>query len=474
MAVDRPPWWRRLLGAKAATVPFVVDGAPRWRNVTWKDASFDRLADEGYSKNAVVFACVTALALAYSEAPLQVVSEADGAIQEQHPLNALLRRPNPLMSWSELDTIVMSYCAIGGSCYLHKVRSSSRRPVELWPYHAGQLRPVPDPMGWVRGYEYIGPGDYDGPDLTQEDVIHLKWPSVDPTRPWLPLPPLVASAREVDTTGEIGRYLYALLVNDAVGRTVVTMPAGVELKPAQFRQLQQQFEQRHGGANRGRTLFVEGGAKVDRMALNLEELAWEALARVPQSNITAAFRVPAIIAGVHVGLERATYANFGEARHVFTEDTIRPMWRFHADELTQSLAADFGGGIRVERDTTKVAALQEGADAVYTRARTAWDAGLITRNEARVMLGLPRVEDLGVPELPPGDAFIDEEALPALPAPIDVTPGQRAGGPSLESKALKDASTRRIERRIKRAVAAYLADQYRQAAERIGEVMDGP
>jgi hypothetical protein len=165
---------------------------------------------------------------------------------------------------------------------------------------------------------------------------------------------------------------------------------------------------------------------------------------------------------------------------VFVEDTLVPMWRHHDDELTQSLADEFGPGLRVQRDLTRVAALQENADAVYSRALRGWDGGLITRNEARVMMGLPRVEDLqlprGAPALPSGDTFVDSyDTLPTLPAPIDVTPTDdgKAVPPELAAKALKASSTRRVERRIDRAVREYLASEYSQAAERITEVMDG-
>jgi hypothetical protein len=60
--------------------------------------------------------------------------------------------------------------------------------------------------------------------------------------------------------------------------------------------------------------IVEGGATINRMALNLQELAIEALRRIPESRIAGALRVPAALAGLYVGLEKMTYSNFQEAR----------------------------------------------------------------------------------------------------------------------------------------------------------------
>lgn len=476
---------------KAAALPF----AGPWRSVSWADPSFGRLSTEGYSRNAAVFACISALAIAYPEAPLRVIRERDGAMVADGPLAELLRRPNPIMSWSELDAVVITYAAIGGACRLHKVRARPGGPVlELWPYHAAQLWPVSSDTDWISHYEYEAGGGITGTRrVPVEDVIDLKWPSVDPGRPWLALPPLVAAAREVDTLGELTRYLYALLVNDATPHTVVKLPAGIQLKQEQFERLRQSWERRHSGENRGRVAILEGGADVATLSPNLEQLAWEALSRVPEARVAAAFRVPAIVAGLHVGLERATYANYGEARQVMTEDTIVPMWRAHADELTQALADDFGGGVTIQRDLSQVAALQENQDAVYGRVISAWDGALITRNEARAMLGLPRVEELvlapGTPALPPGDTFATTTtpAAPMLPPMIDVTPeGQRARsrtvGEAWAHAVWKDRqiverkanSTDPIERSAMRAVQLYLGEEYRRAAEGISDPAGDP
>lgn len=475
-------WLQKILprrsGEKAAALPF----ASTWRTVTWAEPTFGRLASEGYSRNAAVYACVSALAIAYPEAPLRITRERDGATLDAGPLPELLRRPNPLMSWSELDTVIITYAAIGGACRLHKVRARPGGPVlELWPYHPAQLWPVSSDSSWVSHYEYSAGGGIAGTQrVPVEDVIDLKWPSVDPNQPWLALPPLVAIAREVDSLSEMTRYLYALLVNDATPPTVIKLPPGVNLSEVQYQRLRQGWEKRHGGENRGRVGILEGGADVATLSPNLEQLAWEALSRVPEARVAAGFRVPAIVAGLHVGLERATYANYGEARRVMTEDTIVPMWRAHADELTQALAEDFGGGLRIDRDLSQVAALQENQDSKYTRVLGAWDGGLITRNEARQALGFPRVEDLalapGAPQLPPGDTFATTTtpAPAALPQLIDVTPeGQRARAlPHMSAKdrqivQRKADSTDPIEPRIAAAVEGYLEGQYSQAADRL-------
>lgn len=397
---------RMLLGAKQAEVagiPFFGS----WTKTSFLDPSFQRLVSEGYKANAAVFACINALAFAFPEPPFQVTDD-DGAVLNQHPLGALLRSPNPIMGEAELQLIAISYLAIGGNCYLEKRRSSAGRVVQLWPYHAGQMLPVPSPTAWLAEYEYDS-GDGHKTRVPASDIIHLKWPAVDPSQPWMALPPLRAVAREVDTDSEATRYLYALLRADAAPLGAITFPPGVRLSTPDYERIKAQWESRHGGDNRGRTAFFEQGATYTRIALNLAEMAFDALRNVPESRIAAAFRVPPIVAGLKVGLEHMTYSNYREAVAHFTEGTLVPLWRMVASEIERDLAPEFGGNIRVSHDLSKVGALQENQDALYTRVVSGWSTGLITRNEGRSLLGLSPVADLGTD---PGDEF--NGAAPAL------------------------------------------------------------
>jgi hypothetical protein len=132
------------------------------------------------------------------------------------------------------------------------------------------------------------------------------------------------------------------------------------------------------------------------------------------------------------------------------------LWRSDAVELTQALAGEFDSNpdrLRVTYDTGKVAALQEGEDAKYTRVVQGYDAALLTKNEARAIIGLPPVKDLKRDD-PEGDVFKGESQM--QPTIIDVTPQP----PRLEDQKaieLKAKQTRRIEIIQKRMEAAAAA-----------------
>jgi hypothetical protein len=90
--------------------------------------------------------------------------------------------------------------------------------------------------------------------------------------------------------------------------------------------------------------------------------------------------------------------------------------------LTADLAWEFDPTLRVEFDASHVAALRENEDARYTRTIAAWDAALITRNEARASLGFPPIEDLRIASLTGMGDAMKETMLDDTPAIMDVTP----------------------------------------------------
>lgn len=438
-----------LLGLKQSDVAFI----PQWIRQSWSPATFKRLTAEGYKKNAAVNICLTKLALGYQQ-PRPLVKSIDGDLLPNHPLQKLLIRPNPQMSWRELALITAVYKGIGGQCYLKKVRSARGLIVELWPYHIGQMRPVPGRFEWVKGYEY-NDGESDWTPIDKADVVHLKWPIIDPDQPWMALSPLISMAREVDTDNEATRYQYALLFNDATPRTAIRMPPGTRpMIQQEVDRTKAIFRHNYGGDNRGDVALLENGAEIERISLNMEEMAFDTLRKVPEARISAGFLIPPEYSGLTVGLEHSTYNNVNEARRGFFEDTIVQLLALDAGELEQDLGQDFGGNLTIEHDLSKVVALQENEDAKHARAVNGWTAGVLTQNEARRMIGLE--------DDPAGDIFKPAPMLPgARPQIIDVTPAKRKQIASKASPALT------IERRIEKAMAKYLAQQYALAADAV-------
>lgn len=414
---------------------------PRWVRSTWLEPSWERLVGDAYRSNSAFLACVSRFTFSFPEPPLLPYSEEGerGEALWDHPLRLLLRRPNPLMGEHEMLATTVAYMALGGNAYWHKVRNGSGRVIRLWPYHVGQMLPVPGGENWVLGYEYDD-GSGQKQAVPVEDVVHFRWPLPDPDQPWMGLAPIVAAAREVDTDNEARRYIYALLKNDAVPRLALEMPEHVDVDEEHEKRLKAQWRQKYGGDNRGEMAILTGGAKISRVGLNMDELAYEALSRIPESRIAAVMGVPAILAGLNVGLQRSTFSNYAEARRAFTEDTLSPLWQIVASEVDSSLSPDFDARLDVRFDLSKVKSLRENMDALWRRVGTVGRWAL-TLNETRMALGYEAV--------PTGNMFMWELN------PGGLGPGDASGEASKARKASKPpqgqkASPRRNARRLQR------------------------
>lgn len=475
---------------------------PTWFAQSVLVPTFRSLVRDAYQKSSAFFACVSVLAFSFPEPPLYVYDDdgSEGQALPNHDLRRLLKRPMPTMGEAELMATTIVYLAVGGNAYWHKLRGKNGRVVQLRPYHAGHIICVPGGENWISHYLYNPDGTgssgvilSDLDRIAPADIVHFKWPSIDPSQPWQSQPPILAAAAEVDADVEAVRYIYALLKNDAIPRTVVTVPADRTLEEDEVTRMKIQWRERYGGENRGDVAILEGGSSVSRLGMDLQELAFDALVKIPETRIAACLRVPAIIAGLNAGLDKSTYSNFAEARKALAQDTLVPLWRLIASEVEADLLPEFpeGGGLSVRHDLSNVAALQEDQTARWNRVTKAYTAGLIMKNEGRRSIGFAAVPDgeqyytspRAAATAEPSKALAAQEPKVLIMLPdgrIMAMPDSAVEVMARTMRAEPDAQPHRevpheqraadldsIEAKIERAVRTYLRAQYRKAADGI-------
>jgi HK97 family phage portal protein len=443
-----------MVKATGLPVPFM----PEWKRVQFITPTFTALCQEGVRKNAIVANCLSEHVFAYPEARLKVYRKTAAGLEPlpNHPLQILLDNPNPQMGQAELLQYIALYKPIGGSAYLYKVRSAARRVVELLPLNDSQITPVGGNNLPIDHYNWTNEETGKDEAISSEDIVHLKW-MPDPLAPHLGLSPLIAVAREIDLDAEARRYLFALLKNDAVPRTVITGPPGMTpLSKDERERLENLVNDRYSGDNRGKAAVL-GGLDIKRVSLDLQELAFEALSRVPEARIAGALRVPPVLAFLNVGLEQMTYNNVEGMRRIFTEGTMSRLWRIDADEIGTDLLPEFGNstGLIVKFDTSEVPALQENVAELRTWANDALSRGGITRNQYLAYLGLP-------PD-PNGNVYLMSMSIQEVPAGI-VSPSGKVLLPAhIQTKAKADR---------RKAMLAIIAAQ-RQNRETVAKRMEG-
>jgi HK97 family phage portal protein len=362
-----------------------------------KSYKYQDLAKEGYLKNAIVYRCVNEISRGASAVPF--VLKAGDQIIEQHPLIDLLNRPNPLQSYSEFFNSLFGYVLLSGNAYVLKVGSDNSPPQELHQLRPDRIiikgggNPIPDK------YQYTINGKVQETYLVDQDngfseLKHIKlW---NPLDDYYGLSPMSAAAVEIDQFNMASKHNVNLLNNGArPSGAIVFKPqddAGfaVNLTESQRQQLLTDLNNRFTGANNaGRPLLLEGDFSWNEMGLSPKDMDFLNLKHMSATDIAMCFGVPSQLVGVP---DAQTYANVAEARLALYEETIIPHLRKLASDLNEWLVPMFDDRIKLEFDIDAIPALSERRRKIYENVTSAVREGIMTRNEAREIIGLQPVD----------------------------------------------------------------------------------
>jgi HK97 family phage portal protein len=374
--------------------------------------------------NAAVMACVRWVCRTFPEAPLQVqVRGRDGHLDAQpdHALQALFEQPNPYYSGLHLWLGTLADYLLDGNAYWVKVRSEANRVVELWWVPSMQVEPrwPDDGSAFISHYDYTVDGEIY--PLDRQDVVHFR-DGFDPANLRKGHSPLRSLLREIATDDEAANFTASILRNLGVPGVVISPEGDAGIDEAAFEDIKEAFSARFGGDRRGEPLVMRGATKVSVLSFSPEQMQMRELRRIPEERITAIFGVPAVVVGLGAGLDKATYSNVAQAREAAYESALIPLQRLFLADLQAQLVPDFGDGrtLRVAFDYAQVRVLQDDQNALMTRAAEGFQRGVLTRGEARTMVGqaAETVDDVFL--LPNIVAVVPRKLKAVEPAPAPV------------------------------------------------------
>jgi HK97 family phage portal protein len=382
-------------------INFFRDGDSLYNNVNFiqgwntKAGAFDVSSMGNGASNSAVVACLQTLGMSFSEATLMVKSfDADGLEQviANHPFTVLMRRPNPYMSGDVIQQYIINAMHVSGDAYLIKQKNNAGQVVALYPLMPENVTPKGNDDELITHYEYET--NNKTIMVMPNDMVHIRL-GLDQTNHRQGFAPLRSVLREIYGDESAGQMATALLANSGVPNVVISPKQDFGLTETEADQVQRAFRQKVGGKNRGMPLVLSGSMEVKKMAFSPTELDIGTLRRVPEERISAVLGVPAILAGLGAGLDRATYSNASELREFFTENKLIPLWKQVGEELTQQVLLrdyDVAESTYAEYDFAGVRALQTDQDALFNRMNVGVQGGWITIAEAREQVGLPTDE----------------------------------------------------------------------------------
>lgn len=405
--------------------PFGVNtGRSSSAGMLFPDSSFETYAQQGYARNELVWACITKKAGELPQATLRVYPDpqGEGEAIEDHRLRQLLAEPNPVTNEHEFWAFQVVYKDLGGTTFTLIERARDGGPGALWPLRPDLVRVEPsrsDPRAWRWLYcpdpanpEWMIPVD-------PADMIRVRYPN--PLDDYFGQAPLRPAARATSLDNGATEYVEDLLRNQAIPGIVIESQDAVNEEIAG--RLKSKWIRAFGGRRRGEPAILQKGMKVQTVGLNLTQLEFPDLRTISESRICMALHVPPILVGAKVGLDRSTFANYGEARTSFWEETIMPDQDHYLAAFRQRLVPGVTGVGRrrvfLRWDNSGVMALRESEGAKWERATNALRAGGITVNDYRRTIGLPPVQG--------GDVFLTPAGV--LPTELGKAPANGQPAP---------------------------------------------
>ncbi len=267
----------------------------------WTPRDYAALAREGFAKNAVAYRAVRMIAEAAGSVPWLLF---EGARElAEHPLLALLARPNPLQSGAELFESAYAFLQVAGNAYLEAVALEGETR-ELYVLRPDRMKVVPGREGWPEAYEYsVHGGTVTFPqtgEAAQNPILHLKL--FHPTDDHYGMSPLEAAAISLDIHNAGSSWNKALLDNAAQpsGALIYKGPEGApNLTGEQLARLKAELEERYqGAANAGRPMLLEGGLSWTAMSLSPHDMEFIEARHVAAREIALAFGVPPMLLGI--------------------------------------------------------------------------------------------------------------------------------------------------------------------------------
>jgi phage portal protein BeeE len=415
------------------------------------EANFEAHVRRAYKANGVVFACVLARLLLFSEARFQWRRFELGRPGELFDDGGLRLLAEPwtngttgeLLGRMEQDASLAGnsyWTAVGrgGQARLRRMRpdwvtivtgvrrdeldSPDERPGPF-DLRARPVAVVYQPRGVARSEPVI---------LAPEQVAHYS-PIPDPEAQWRGMSWLTTVLREIEADSAATTHKSRYFQHGATPGIAVTYDAGVS--PEDFDEYVKRFKEQHTGAsNAYKTLHFGGGSDAKVLSHSLKQIDFKVTQGAGETRIAAAACVPPIIVGLSEGLQASTYSNYGQAKRKFADTFARPHWRMAAASLQRLFTPP--AGAQLWYDDRDIAFLRDDArDAAETVSinsrsiRTYTDAGFTPESAvAAVDTGdVSRLDHTGLFSVqlqPPGSTTAADSArVPAAAVPALLAAG---------------------------------------------------
>lgn len=315
-----------------------------------------------------------------------------------HRFLDFMEQPNPLyeMTSSAIWRLHEIYLLLVGESFFLIERDDRGRPIELWNV----------PPHWVKMTPYLGSPTYTitspgGLTMTVpvDDMFVMKQLNpLDPFMRGLGIAESIADEVEIDEYA--AKFQKRFFYNDATPPVVFLMPDATDEQRNAF---MARWNQKHKGVeNSHRAAALSGNVDVKELgSSDGKNLGFIESRTAMRDAVLEHFGVPREIMGITENSNRATADS---AQYIYAKNVLTPRIKMREEAINKQLLPLFGDNLVWRFDPV----IPYDKDFDKAKALDAYNAGLITKNEARELLDLPDVDGGDVFKVSINDLFLSE------------------------------------------------------------------
>ena len=297
-------------------------------------------------------------------------------LAHDHPLEALLRNPNPLFDLSDILELSSQWLDATGNAILLKVRNGFGNVTELWslPALSFVIEKGADEM--PQYYTFFPTNA----KIPAEDIIHIKRSDIR-TAPFYGHAILSDILDTAKTDSALRFYQQRFFDNDSVPRAVLKFPIGTILTQEQMDDIRNKWEEKYqGAANVSKLAILPDGGELTSVSAGNKEIDFAKTRAMLRDAIREAFKVPKVALG---DTDNVNFSNAETSYNVFLRDVVDYSLGKFARALTRQLAPEFGENFIIEHDNL----IPEAEEKLQVRLQELKQS--LTIDEQRAMLSLP-------------------------------------------------------------------------------------
>lgn len=347
------------------------------------------------------------------------VSDTDRRRLTDHPIAALLSRPNPWTTrYRLLDALVQDVAIYDVAYWLKMAVGDGLAAVSR--LEPSRTSPTGD-LGFAP-QEFTYKGSKASKTFDAADVVYFR--GYNPTDSIHGCSPIESLRRVLAEEWAAGKMREQMLRNGArFSGYIKRPPTTKDWTDEAFERFKRQWQAQYvgDGPQAGGTPVLEDGMEFVAASQTAEQLQYVEARKLTREEVAAAYHIPSAMVGL---MEGATWANITEQHTMLYQDTLGPWLSMISEEIELQLLPDLSDGRPVYVEFNLEEKLRGSFETQATQLQASVGGPWLTRNEARARNNLPAITG-GDELIVPLNVLVGGQA-----SPIDSgTQNQRASTP---------------------------------------------